>query len=173
MAAHRETRRTPWPDRTGRGPARDQASVGIVVVNSNTRRLIAELVSSLYRLLGADEFAQLVVVDNASTDGSREFLNALHRAGLLHLIRNRSRALPRPGPHAGHLPARAPPARWRPGERLDYVWVLDSDVIVLRPDTVRDALAVFQRSGAALVGQKAGDPAYDRLLRRNREMLHP
>jgi glycosyltransferase involved in cell wall biosynthesis len=32
-----------------------------------------------------------VVVDNGSTDGSRELLNALHAAGLIHLIRNRNK----------------------------------------------------------------------------------
>ncbi len=58
-------------------------------------------------------------------------------------------------------------------DRLDYVWVLDSDVIVLRRDTVRDAIQLFKRSNAAAVGQKTGDPAYNRLLRHNPEMLHP
>lgn len=42
--------------------------------------LIAGLVFSLYLLLGSSEFARLVIVDNASTDGSRELLVALHRA---------------------------------------------------------------------------------------------
>src|SRR5205814_5630343 len=78
-----------WPLDSG-ARRRDRARVGIVVANFNTGRLIAQLVFSLYRLLGRTEFAQLVVVDNASTDGSRELLNALHHAGLIHLIRNRS-----------------------------------------------------------------------------------
>jgi hypothetical protein len=59
-----------------------------------------------------------------------------------------------------------------PNDRLDYVWVLDSDVIVLRRDTVRDVLRLLKRSHAAAVGQKMGDPAYNRLLRHNPEMLH-
>src|SRR5713101_809716 len=89
MSATRATRRTPWP--LSSGPTRSHGQpLGIVVANFNTRRLIAQLVFSLYRLLGRGEFAQLVVVDNASTDGSRELFNALHDAGLIHVIRNRS-----------------------------------------------------------------------------------
>jgi GT2 family glycosyltransferase len=66
----------------------DRKTVGIVTVNFNTRRLIAQLVFSLYRLLSRDQFAQIVVVDNASTDGSGELLEALQTAHLIHLIRN-------------------------------------------------------------------------------------
>jgi glycosyltransferase involved in cell wall biosynthesis len=172
MATTRDTGRTPWPFSSGttRG---DRQRVGIVVANFNTRRLIAQLVFSLYRLLGPGEFAQLVVVDNASTDGSRELLNALHGAGLIHLIRNRSQRY--------HGPALTQGISWLArrqsavGARaqLDYVWVLDSDVIVLRADAVRDALEVFKRSDAAAVGQKMAGPAYNRLLRHNQEMLDP
>ena len=171
MSAARDTRRVPWP--LSSGPARSRRRVGIVVANFNTRRLIAQLVFSLYRLLGRSEFAQLVIVDNASTDGSRELLNALHAAGLIHLIRNRSQRY--------HGPALTQGISWLARrqrnvgahDRLEYVWVLDSDVIVLRPDAVRDALEVFKQAGAAAVGQKMGDPVYNRLLRHNREMLDP
>jgi hypothetical protein len=167
------TPRSPWPAATRRRGSSGRQTVGIVVASFNTRRLIAQLVFSLYRLLGRDQFAQLVVVDNASTDGSRELLNALHRAGLMHLIRNRRQRY--------HGPALTQGVSWlarrqrdsvRSG-RIDYVWVLDSDVIVLRRDTVRAALDVFRRSDAALVGQKTGNAAYDRLLQHNRQMLHP
>jgi GT2 family glycosyltransferase len=84
MIAHR----TPWP--AGREGRAHGESVAVVVANYNTCRLIAQLVFSLYRLLGGDQFSALVVVDNASTDGSREVLAALHRAGLVHLIGNRT-----------------------------------------------------------------------------------
>jgi glycosyltransferase involved in cell wall biosynthesis len=163
--------RTVWPtDSSATGT--DEPRVGIVVV-TNTRRLIAQLLFSLYRLLGRNEFAQLVVVDNASTDGSRELLDALHEARLIDLIRNRHQRY--------HGPALTQGISWlarrqytvAADERLDYVWVLDSDVIVLRPATIRDALRQFARSDVAAVGQKTGDPTYNRLLRHNPEMLHP
>ena len=141
--------------------------VAIVVANYNTRRLIAQLVFSLYRLLGRDQFSELVVVDNASTDGSRELLAALHRARLIHLIQNRTQRY--------HGPALTQGVSWLAGARtqLDSVWVLDSDVVVLRADTVRNALAAARRLGAAAVGQRLGDDAYDSLLTNNREMLDP
>jgi glycosyltransferase involved in cell wall biosynthesis len=142
------------------------------VANFNTRRLIAQLIFSLYRLLGRDQFTELVVVDNASTDGSRQLLAALERAGLLGLIANRIQRY--------HGPALTQGISWLArrqksgaGPRVDYVWVLDSDVVVLRHDAVRNAVALFDRSDAAAVGQITGDPAYDRLLRNNAEMLHP
>src|SRR2546428_13181341 len=87
LIARCDVRRTSWPSGTRSGGERKR--VGIVVANFNTSRLIAHLVFSLYRLLGRSEFAQLVVVDNASTDGSLELLDALHGAALIHLIRNR------------------------------------------------------------------------------------
>jgi glycosyltransferase involved in cell wall biosynthesis len=144
----------------------------VVVANFNTRRLIAQTVFSLYRVLGRDQFSEFVVVDNGSSDGSRELLGALHRAGLVHLIRNRTQRY--------HGPALTQGVSWlaRGQEsgacsRVDYIWVLDSDVIVLRSDTVRDALAAARRLDAAAVGQKLGDDTYSGLLRNNREMLNP
>jgi glycosyltransferase involved in cell wall biosynthesis len=140
-------------------------SVAIVVASYNTRRLIAQLVFSLYRLLGRDQFSDLVVVDNASTDGSQELLAALHRARLIHLIQNRMQRY--------HGPALTQGVSWLVGARTHYVWVLDSDLVVLRADTVRDALATARRLDAAAVGQRLGDDAYDSLLKSNRAMLDP
>jgi hypothetical protein len=124
-------------------------------------------------VLGRGEFAQLVIVDNASTDGSRELLNALSRAGLIHLIRNRTQRY--------HGPALTQGISWlarRQGkvaarDRLQYVWILDSDVIVFRSDVVRDALEIFERTDAAAVGQKADSPSANRRLRHNPEFLLP
>jgi Glycosyl transferase family 2 len=164
--------RTSWPIGS-EGQTADGRRVGIVVASFDTRRLIAQLVFSLYRLLGRNEFAGIVVVDNASSDGSHELLDALHDARLIHLIPNRSQRY--------HGPALTQGISWLArrqrtltgDERIDYVWVVDSDVIVLRRDTVRDALRLFEQSGAAAVGQKTGDPAYNKLLQHNPEMLHP
>jgi glycosyltransferase involved in cell wall biosynthesis len=154
--------RTPWPERLS-----GNRSVGIVVASFNTRRLVGQLVFSLYRLLGGDQFSELVVVDNASTDGSRELLAALHRARLVHLIRNRTQRY--------HGPALTQGVSWlaRRQRPVDHVWVLDSDVVILRSDTISDPLAAARRHPAALVGQKLGDDAYNDLLRNNPEMLNP
>jgi Glycosyl transferase family 2 len=173
MSDGRAVTRIPWPLSDGRASPPGRPRVGIVVANSNTRRLIAQLVFSLYRLLGRKEFAQLVIVDNASTDGSRQLLNALHAEALIHLIRNRSERY--------HGPALTQGVSWLasrqrsvgPRDAIDCVWVLDSDAIVLRRETVRDALKMLKDRGASLIGQRTGDPADDRLLHGNAEMLHP
>jgi Glycosyl transferase family 2 len=154
--------RVAWPVRSRR--RRERPRVGIVVANSNTQSLIAGLVFSLYRLLGSTEFAQLVIVDNASTDGSREMLDALQHAGLIHLIVNTRQRY--------HGPALTQGISWlarRQGEvgaddQLDYIWVLDSDVIVLRKDTLRDALAALQHPQVAALGQRSYDPWHKRQL---------
>lgn len=78
------TVRTTWPHSDPTAPA---GIPGVVVVNYNTRRLVAQLIYSLYRTLRPPRF-RLVVVDNGSTDGSAELLSAVAAAGLCHLIDN-------------------------------------------------------------------------------------
>ena len=104
------------------------------------------------------------MVDNASTDGSLELLDALHGAGLIHLIRNRRQRY--------HGPALTQASSWLARrqrevdrrEQFDYVWLLDSDLIVLRPTVVCDAVRVLEASGAAAVGQATFDPWHGRRM---------
>ena len=134
-------RRVPWPAGTRPG-------VAVVAVNYETRELISHLVFSLYRILGGDQFSRLVVVDNASRDGSREQLQTLHDAGLLHLIANTRQRY--------HGPALNQALSWLARhDPREYVWVLDSDVIVLRRDALSGALGAIR--GNALAGQKLPD----------------
>ena len=165
--------RTPWPSVASEASRSVPPKVGIVVANFNTRLLISQLVFSLYRLLGRTEFDHVVVVDNASTDGSVEVLEALQTAGLISLVRNASQQY--------HGPALTQGVSWlarrqqalSPEARLDYVWALDSDVVVLRPDTARDALNELRASNAAAVGPPIDEPMYNRLLLNNGALLHP
>lgn len=150
----------PWPARRDRR-ATDRANVAAVVVNFNTRALIAQLVFSLCRLLGRQQLAEIVVVDNGSHDGSVGLLEALDRAGLIHLVAN--------GRQRYHGPALNQGISWLAerqggaphGEQIDYVWVVDSDVVVLRPDTIHDAVAALEHSEAALLGQSATLPHHE------------
>jgi hypothetical protein len=62
------------PGRVMEWPARPRSidtpvRVAVITVNYNTRLLIAQLIYSLYAGLGKQQLAQLLVVDNASTDG--------------------------------------------------------------------------------------------------------
>ena len=166
------TPRTTWPhtpdDIDGSRPR-----LGIVVVNFNTARLISQLLFSLYRILGRSEFAIVVVVDNGSTDGSRRILEALAEAQLIQLVANADQQYHGPGLNQGisWLAKRQESAD--PAERIQYVWSLDSDVVVLRRDTARDALGAFDGTGAAAVGQTQDNPLTRRALRNNPSMLSP
>ena len=156
-----ERSRTPWPASRQR-LAGEAPNVAIVVVNWNTRLLVAQLVFSLFRILGRDQFAEIVVVDNGSSDGSRQLLEVLDRDGLIHLIANPRQRYHGPALNQG-LSWLAERQRKLPrAEQTDYVWVLDSDVVVLRHDTLLEAVSVLERERAAAVAQAAWHPHHQR-----------
>jgi len=95
---------------------------------------------------------RLVVVDNASTDGSAQMLAALAAAGLCEVILNSEQRYHGPGLNQAieHLVVQATAS---PDRHVRYVWVLDSDCIVLRPDTLSSAVDLMAATGAGLVGQ--------------------
>ena len=164
--------RTTWP-RThdhigGSGPR-----LGIVVVNFNTARLISQLLFSLYRILGRSEFTTVVVVDNGSTDGSREILESLAAAQLIQLVANADQQYHGPGLNQGISWLANRQESRDPAGQIQYVWSLDSDVVVLRRDTARDALGAFEGTGAAAVGQSQDNPVTKRAMRNNPSMLSP
>jgi hypothetical protein len=96
-------------------------------------------------------------VDNASRDGSQELLTQFEGAGLCHVILNAEQRY--------HGPALNQAMNWlvehqrsTPKEHgVDYVWVLDSDCVVIRTDTLRKATRAIRSSGAALAGQKSSN----------------
>jgi hypothetical protein len=166
------TPRTTWP-RTPDDIDASRSRLGIVVVNFNTARLISQLLFSLYRILGGSEFTTVVVVDNGSTDGSRQILEALAAARLIQLVANADQQYHGPALNQGisWLAERQESAD--PADRIQYVWSLDSDVVVLRRDTARDALGAFEGKGVAAVGQIQDNPLTRRALRNNPSMLSP
>ena len=90
-----------------------------------------------------------MVVDNGSRDGSAELLAEADDAGLCELMANDTNVF--------HGPALNQALSWLAGRRplAQWVWVLDSDCVVARPDTLSKALAV---ADAALVGEPGWDP---------------
>ncbi len=144
-----------WP--TGPRSTRDKARVAAITVNYNTRVLIAQLLYSLYGRPGNQQMVRMVVVDNASTDGSRELLVRMAASGVCDLIANDEQHY--------HGPALNQAMNWlaqrqasvSPGELIDYVWVLDSDCVVIRGDTLVEAIHSLQSSGAALAGQASAN----------------
>jgi len=139
----------------------DDAPVGVVVVNYNTQELIAQLMYSLYRHVHSPRF-HLVVVDNGSTDGSQALLAELSDAGLCETLLNSEQRYHGPGLNQGinHLARRQATVAER--ERLRYVWVLDSDCVVMRDDALSAAMDVMHNAGAGLVGQWFLDAWYHR-----------
>ena len=90
-----------------------------------------------------------MVVDNGSRDGSAELLAEADDAGLCELMANDTNVF--------HGPALNQALSWLAGRRplAQWVWVLDSDCVVARPDTLFKVLAV---ADAALVGEPGWDP---------------
>ena len=139
----------PWPQ-SASGSTAGSLRAGVVTVNWNTRALLARVLFGLTQVLEPGLVAEIVVVDNASDDGSAELARALADAGVIRLIANREQRYHGPGLTQGVnlLAARAA------AEPLDVVWAVDSDVFVLRPDVLRGATAALRAFGAVV----AADP---------------
>ena len=145
--------RVEWPIDAPAGP---QAPVGVVTVSFNTRELTAQMIYSLFRHIQAPRL-HLVVVDNASTDGSAPMLQALADAGLCEAVFNAEQRYHGPGLNQaiGHLARRQRVVD--AGERIGYLWVLDSDCMVTRDDALSAPVDLMRRTGAGIVGQPVHD----------------
>jgi hypothetical protein len=143
-----------WPASRRESGRSAAANVAVVTVNSNTASSIAALLFSLCRIVGREQLGRVVVVDNNSSDGSREILGALAEAKLIDVIYNDRQRYHGPGLNDGmRFLERAQRNAQRREDFADYVWVIDSDCIALRHDVVHDSVAALRGSGAALCGQ--------------------
>ena len=140
----------------------------MVAVNYNTRDLVARLVFSLSRVLEPGLVSRIVIVDNRSDDGSAPLLDGLADRGLIDVVHNHRHPYHGPGLNRG-LSFLAREQRSTP-DPVDAVWILDSDVVVLRPDALAASLAVLQGRHAALLGQEQD---YDQIRPRLARYAHP
>ena len=137
-------RRRPWPETTPNGDV-----VG-VSVNYNRLDVTLQMLYSVYRVL--DEAPKrMIIVDNGSTDGSVEFLADLDAAGLITLVRNRLSREHGPGLNRGVAEAR----KLEPNCSL--VWLLDSDVFMVRPDTLTAASSFLHDGELVMCGPENSD----------------
>lgn len=126
-----------WPDRPVT-PGR----VAVVTVSYNTRELTALLLWSLRRIL-AWESLEIVVVDNGSKDGSAELLAKIDAAGGCRLIANAGNTM-----HGPALTQAMSFLASKGSELPRWVWVLDSDIVISRPDALQKAVQRAQSAEA-------------------------
>ena len=139
-----------WPDRPGRA-----GRVAVVTVSYNTRELTALMLWSLRRILEWEPL-EVVVVDNGSKDGSAELLAKIDAAGGCRLIANAGNAM--------HGPALTQAMSFIASQFTglpQWVWVLDSDVVISRPDALEQAVRRAEETGAAVVGEPWRDDGHD------------
>lgn len=135
----------------------DAETVSIVIVNRNTIEHLSHLLFSIYRVLNRASLDRILVVDNASSDGSRELLTELQarsQAVPVELVLNRAPL--RHGPSLNQaidllLAKRAISSESQPAGR--YVLVLDSDAIVLQGELAVAMTSRLQAASAGLAGQ--------------------
>lgn len=96
-----------------------------------------------------------MIVDNASDDGSAELLADCARGGLCHVLQNQANLQHGPAINQAlsHLAC-------EPNGLPGWVWVLDSDCVIARPDTLRRALIAANAAHAAVLGETQWDPWY-------------
>jgi glycosyltransferase involved in cell wall biosynthesis len=126
--------------------------VAVVPVSYNTRELTAFLLWSLRTILNW-RVLEIVVVDNGSRDGSAEMLADAGQGGVCVLLANDINRQHGPGLNQG--------ISWlasRPAPLPAWIWILDSDAVVARPDALSGALTAAEAGSAAL----AGEPQWDR-----------
>ena len=131
-----------------------QSQVAVAIVNYNTVEALSHLIFSLFHVVPRSQLAKVVVVDNGSTDGSVQLLQTLIERGLVEAILNREQHYHGPALNQAmdylcaqhHLAATL-------DNRIETVWVLDSDTVVLREDVVSAALSVMQKLQAGMLGQ--------------------
>jgi glycosyltransferase involved in cell wall biosynthesis len=136
-----------WPDRPVT-PGR----VAVITVSYNTRELTALMLWSLRRILQWESL-EIVVVDNGSKDGSAELLAKIDAAGGCRLIPNAGNTM-----HGPALTQAMSFLASRGSGLPRWVWVLDSDVVISRPDALQKAVDRAEETDAAIVGESWWDP---------------
>jgi glycosyltransferase involved in cell wall biosynthesis len=125
--------------------------VAVVTVSYNTRELTALLLWSLRRILRWESL-EIVVVDNGSKDGSAVLRAKIDAAGGCRLIPNVSNTM-----HGPALNQAMSFLASRGAELPRWVWVLDSDVVISRPDALEKAVQRAEETASAIAGESWWD----------------
>jgi glycosyltransferase involved in cell wall biosynthesis len=122
-------------------------------VNYNTINLTAAMLFSIFRVLGRDKVVRIVAVDNNSTDGSKELLELFAEQGLIDLIVNRKQNYHGPAINQAISFLATLERRGGSDKKSDYIWILDSDIVILRNDIIFDSVNFMEEHDAAAIGQ--------------------
>lgn len=119
----------------------------IVIVNYNTEELLAQLLFSLFRIVGHRPLrsCDILIVDNNSTDKSVPIIKAMEKQKFLRSILNKKQMYHALGLNQGLKLAIA--------ENYDIFWAIDSDVVILRSRTIRNAINSFENGQVDMMGQ--------------------
>jgi hypothetical protein len=145
--------RADWPSEPSPPRAPERARVGVVIASYNTCAILSECLFSLLRVLADPRVVRIVVVDNASTDASPNLLSALQEAGLIQALFNSRQRSHGPALNQGVEWLRRKQLEEGPGEGLDWIWMLDSDALVLRSDVLDHVLPRMIAAKAGLAGE--------------------
>ena len=138
-------------------------NVSIVIVNYNTLLLTACLIYSIYKKINYnDGRLKIVLVDNCSFDGSREFLEILNKHGYIELVSLKKTMQHGPALRIGIKRIGAFEKNVHMEQKTGTVLILDSDVIVLRGDVLNDSIkALYSEGDVAMVAQLQNDSLAD------------
>jgi glycosyltransferase involved in cell wall biosynthesis len=130
-------------------------TIAVITVNYNTRHLLARLVYSLKRVVSGNcRLGPIVVVDNKSTDGSVDLIKSLMAAGVVHGILNEKQRYHGPGLNQAMDYLRT---KHRDGDpafaAIDYVFAVDSDVIISKGEIFEESLRSMNEAGAVMSGE--------------------
>ncbi len=143
-----------WPTPSSKNSS-EIPKIAIVTVNYNTKQLLARLVFSLRRLADTNcSIGPIVVVDNNSTDGSVAMIEALARAGVVDPVLNKRQLYHGPGLNQGMEYLRGKAQQGVPGYAdIDYVFVVDTDVFICRPDVFSHAIRSMKLANCHMAGE--------------------
>ncbi len=113
------------------------SSILVIIVTWNKQSYVIDLLKSLEKIHYHQENLDIVVVDNASTDGTTQYLKT-HFPEIM-LIENEENLGGTGGFNTGLSYAFS-----QPESRYDYLWLLDNDVIV-HPDTLSELVQILEK----------------------------
>jgi hypothetical protein len=134
--------------------AEAEPRLALITVNFSTTRYLKLMLTTLVEQAGLDLVHRVVVVDNGSRDGGRDFLRALAAcAPRVTLVERRHFLTHAHGMRSGARALRAVERDLPPSERANYLLFCDPDVIWRNPDALLDLVGATIAHDATLAGE--------------------